>query len=137
MNNTRFSTALHILTLLAYKSDERLNSDFIASSININPVLVRKEIQSLIAANLVTSKKGKLGGVQLTRPSEDIFLSEIYEAIKQTDVLGKVHQNLNELCPIGQQMNRNLNELHRQTDQIVTRHLETKSLSQFLTEFTL
>ncbi|RYG26691.1 MAG: transcriptional regulator, partial [Chitinophagaceae bacterium] len=38
MNNTRFATVIHILTLLAKSRDQWLSSDRIANSISINPV---------------------------------------------------------------------------------------------------
>lgn len=39
MNNTRFATIVHILTLLAKFPDQWLNSDWIAESISINPAI--------------------------------------------------------------------------------------------------
>ncbi len=47
MNNARFQISVHILTLLAKAEGEALSSELIAGSININPVLVRKEISVL------------------------------------------------------------------------------------------
>ncbi|MFC3160874.1 hypothetical protein ACFOEQ_22685 [Chryseobacterium arachidis] len=44
MNNTRFATAIHIMTLLAESPQEWLTSEWMAGSININPVIVRKEL---------------------------------------------------------------------------------------------
>lgn len=44
MNNTRFATAIHIMTLLAESPQDWLTSEWIAGSININPVIVRKEL---------------------------------------------------------------------------------------------
>ena len=52
MNNTRFATAIHILTLLDKNSDAWLTSEWIAGSININSAIVRKEI---IAAGIYTN----------------------------------------------------------------------------------
>jgi Predicted transcriptional regulator len=59
MNNTRFATAVHIMTLLAKFSQEWLTSEFIAGSINVNPVIVRKEIGVLKEAGLIISRQGK------------------------------------------------------------------------------
>lgn len=44
MISGKFAISIHILTLLAKFPDVYLSSEFIASSINLNPVLVRKEI---------------------------------------------------------------------------------------------
>lgn len=89
MNNTRFATVIHILTLLANFPDEWLSSDLVAGSININPVIVRKELGVLQSAGLVVSRKGKDGGSKLKKASEDISLSEVYLSVKNSDVLGK------------------------------------------------
>ena len=67
MNNTRFATAVHIMTLLAKSPQEWLTSDWMASSINVNPVIIRKEISVLREAGLIISRQGKEGGSQLKK----------------------------------------------------------------------
>jgi len=47
MISGKFAVTLHILTLLSKFPGEFLSSEFIASSLNINAVLVRKEIANL------------------------------------------------------------------------------------------
>lgn len=61
MNNTRFATAIHIMTLLAKSPQDWLSSEWIAGSIHVNPVIVRKEISVLREAGLIVSKQGKEG----------------------------------------------------------------------------
>ena len=51
--NSRFSTAVHILTLLASMPGERLTSEFIAASVGTNPVVIRRQLASLREAGLV------------------------------------------------------------------------------------
>ena len=92
MNNTRFATAIHILTLLSHQKDEWLRSEWIAGSINVNPVVVRRELSVLNEAGLVISRKGKVGGVTLAKSSEEITLDLVYLAVKNTDVLGKKYK---------------------------------------------
>lgn len=59
----RFAISMHILTLLAKANGEWLPSDLLAGSININPVLVRKELINLRNKGLVVSREGKYGEV--------------------------------------------------------------------------
>ena len=40
--NSQFAVAVHILTLLARKSDEHVKSSCIADSVNTNPVVIRR-----------------------------------------------------------------------------------------------
>lgn len=135
MNNTRFATAIHIMTLLADHPEDWLGSDYIAGSININPVMVRKEIGVLTQAGLVTSRRGKEGGTQLSRPSDKITLDEIFEAVKNSEILGKKNQNPNPKCPIGRQINHQLDVLSQETENLVTSFLKNKTLAEFSHQF--
>ncbi|MFD2100790.1 Rrf2 family transcriptional regulator [Flagellimonas iocasae] len=134
MNNTRFATALHILTLLADSKDEWLSSEWIAGSININPVVVRKELSVLNEAGLVISRKGKTGGTTLAKSSRDITLDMIYLAVKNSDVLGKRNKT-NPKCPIGKDINLKLDGLFTKIDQSVVDELKGKTLEGFVAEF--
>lgn len=135
MNNTRFATAIHILTILAAQPDEWLSSEYIAGSINVNPAIIRKELSILNNIGLVISKKGKEGGVQLGKPSDKIFLSDIYLAVKNSEALGKKNQNPNAACPIGRQINTKLGKLFIETDQLILEDLRSKTLAMFFEEF--
>ncbi|MEG2309638.1 Rrf2 family transcriptional regulator [Chryseobacterium sp.] len=135
MSNTRFATAIHIMTLLAKCQEEWLTSDWIAGSININPVIVRKELGILRDANLVVSKQGKVGGSQIASDPSKIKISDIYKAVKNSEVLGKKNQNPNPICPIGKDINENLKNLFVETDQIVINFLGNKNLKEFSDQF--
>lgn len=135
MNNTRFATAIHIMTLLAKSPQDWLSSEWIAGSININPVIIRKEISVLREAGLIVSKQGKEGGSQLSKNAELISISEIYSVVKNTDVLGKKNQNPNPACSVGREINNHLNDLFIETDQLVLNFLGNKSLQEFCDQF--
>ena len=135
MSNTRFATAIHIMTLLARDPQEWLISDWIAGSINVNPVIVRKELGHLKKAALVESRQGKDGGVRISKKAEDISVAEIYEAIKSAEILGKKNQNPNPLCAVGKDINKNLNLLFSETDSLVQQFLSKKKLSDFTNQF--
>ena len=135
MNNTRFATAVHIMTLLAKSPQEFLTSEWIAGSINVNPVIVRKEISVLREAGMIVSRQGKVGGTQLAKSADAITISEIYRAVKNTEVLGKKNQNPNPACSVGKEINTHLNTLFEETDQLVTNFLGDKSLQEFTDQF--
>ncbi|TCV09903.1 BadM/Rrf2 family transcriptional regulator [Sphingobacterium alimentarium] len=135
MNNTRFATSVHILTLLALKPEEWLSSEFIAGSININPVIVRKEIIFLSGAGLIQTKKGKDGGAKLNRPASLIYLSEILEIVHYSDMLGRKNLNTNPQCFIGSQINERLDSLFKRTDLLIKESLGKQSLADFLNQF--
>jgi len=135
MNNTRFATAVHIMTLLAKSPQEWLTSEWIAGSINVNPVIVRKEMSVLREAGLIMSRQGKEGGSQLAKNAELISISEVYKAVKNTEVLGKKNQNPNPACNVGKEINVHLNTLFEETDQLVVNFLGDKSLKEFADQF--
>jgi Rrf2 family protein len=135
MNNTRFSTALHIMTILGSKPEEWHTSDWLAGSINVNPVIVRKEISVLREAGLVESKKGKEGGTRLGKNLNQITIAEIYRAVKNSEILGRKNQNPNPKCEIGKEINQNLDILFSETDDLVVSFLKNKSLKSFIEQF--
>lgn len=135
MSNTRFATAIHIMTLLAKDPQQYLTSDWLSGSININPVIVRKELGNLKKAGIVESRQGKDGGVRIGKNAEEINVAEIYIAIKNSEVLGKKNQNPNPLCSVGRDINKNLNLLFSETDDLVFQFLKNKKLSDFTSQF--
>ncbi len=135
MNNTRFATAIHILTLLAAEPEKWLSSEYIAGSININPVMVRKELSVLVDAGLVNTKKGKEGGAQLAKASKKILLSEIYMAVIHGEILGRKNTNTNSNCPIGKQINNHLTTLFSDMEKKNIKLLKKRTLADFLHKF--
>ena len=135
MNSGRFSISLHILTLLDSSPDELISSEYLAGSININPVLVRKEISNLKTRGLVASKEGKNGGFSLAKPSKQILLSDIYEAVRQAPILGKTKNDPNPKCPVGKQINKHLDDLFEDAEQVLIKNLSKTTLADFTKKF--
>lgn len=132
--NGKFPIAIHIMTLLCYQA-EQLSSDFIAGSLNVNSVLVRKALKELIAGGLVISKEGKNGGYQLSRPATDIQLSEIYRSVQQNALLGTTRNLPNPDCPVGRQIAGQLDQLYHEVDAALQKKLAQKSLQTFCNQF--
>ncbi|WP_143307390.1 Rrf2 family transcriptional regulator [Chitinophaga vietnamensis] len=135
MNNGRFPISLHILTLLARANGELLSSDYIAGSINCNPVLVRKEISNLRNRGLVESKEGKNGGATLAKPANHIQLSEVYHAVQQASLLGNSRNTPNPDCAVGKQINAHLESLYAEIESALVRKLDKLTLADFSRQF--
>jgi Rrf2 family protein len=133
--NSRFAISVHILSLLARAEGELLSSDYIAGSININPVLVRKELINLRNHNLVASREGKNGGSFLGKPAGSITISEIYKAANSSALLGQLKNRPNQQCPIGKQITKQLDQLSEGAEEAVLRHLKKVSLKNFIRSF--
>lgn len=113
-----------------------MSSEWIANSININAVIVRKELGMLQEQGLVISRKGKDGGSQLAKPSTVVMLSDIYALVKNAAILGKKNQNPNPKCPVGKEMNNKLDLLSTEMDALVMESLKkNKSLADFSKQF--
>lgn len=135
MNNGRFATALHILVLLEKAKGELLSSDYLAGSININPVLVRKELVNLRNCGLVNSKEGKNGGSALAVAAKEITLASVYESVKQISLLGHQKNMPNPKCPIGKDINQHLNNLYDDTEKVLIAQLGKQTLADFSQKF--
>lgn len=136
MVKTKFSIALHIMTLLSIYKDEWLTSAWIAASLNMNPVLVRKEIAILKENGLIDSKEGKNGGVRILKDAKNIKLSDIFNSVKGEDnVLSLLKNTPNPDCVVGKQINQNLKSLLNTIDKAVSDALEKQTLENFKNQF--
>jgi len=135
MNNSRFPISLHILTLLDDANGTVVSSEYLAGSININPVLVRKEIMNLRKHGFVDSKEGKGGGSFLAKSAEDINLGEVYKAVKNSNILGQSKNEPNPKCPVGRQINQHLNTLYDDAEKALIENLSRQTLADFALKF--
>jgi len=133
MDNVQFATATHILTLLTV-TEGFVPSAYLAGSININPVMVRKALSTLRAHGLVETKEGKGGGAILAKPANKILLSDVYHAVNSTPLLGKANRP-NPVCLVGKQINDHLIELYTQADNALISKLSTITLADFVKKF--
>ena len=70
--SSRFTIAIHILACIHTFGDTyKVTSEFLASSVNVNPVVIRKLLIQLKAAGLVQVTRGS-GGAHIAQPLEAI-----------------------------------------------------------------
>jgi len=135
MISGKFAISIHILTLLAKFPDDYLSSEFIASSINLNPVLVRKEIANLKKNQIVMSKEGKNGGTKLNILPSKVTLKQIFESTFEEISLGFSKNEPNPKCPVGKEINKNLSTLYTTLNDSVMKQLEATTLEEFANKF--
>ena len=74
--SSRFTIAVHILICIeTFKDDYKITSDFLASSVNVNPVVIRRLLQQLKKADIINVKRGS-GGAYIEKPLDEI--KELY-----------------------------------------------------------
>ena len=72
--SSRFTIAVHVLIAIeTFKNDRKVTSEFLASSANVNPTVIRRLLQQLKKADIVTVKRGS-GGADIERPLTEITL---------------------------------------------------------------
>lgn len=99
--NSRFAVSVHILTYLAYQKDRAVPSAEIASSVDTNPVVIRRLLSALVKARLVTATKGAAGGFALASTAENISLLDVYRAVEPKPNHGMRAFAPNHRCPVG------------------------------------
>lgn len=100
--SSRFSVAVHILSLIATSTNVPCTSEWIAGSVNTNPVIIRRVTGQLKKAGLVNVRPGT-GGAYLIKDPADITLLAIYHAVEVVEEgqLFHVHEEPNPECPVG------------------------------------
>lgn len=100
--SSRFSVGIHILSLIEFNREGISSSDFLASSVNTNPAVIRKLMGMLKKAGLVEVHPG-IAGAKLAKKMSEITLLDVYKAVNvvQDNELFGMHENSNPDCPVG------------------------------------
>lgn len=110
---SKFTIGIHIITAIDYFKDmDRVNSEFLAGSIGVNPVIVRTVISQLREAGIVQTQRGS-SGAELTKKLDEITLYDIYKAVGSVDTeegLFHFHEQPNPDCPVGRNIHRVLDQ---------------------------
>ena len=102
----RMPVAVHIMLCIAkFDGVFKTTSTFLASSVNVNPVIIRKTLGQLKAAGLVEVAAG-VGGAKLTKAPQDITLRDVFQAVEEDEDLFHIQDNPNPKCPVGRNIHR-------------------------------
>ncbi|MDO7905700.1 Rrf2 family transcriptional regulator [Paenibacillus sp. JX-17] len=127
--STHFSVSIHCLLLLSMQMPERITSAVIASSINTNPVVVRRTMAYLKKAGMVTSSPGTRG-FYLAMPSDQINLAMVYRATKDQGPLFSIHSDTNQNCEVGRSIDQLLSGIYGLAENKVLQFFETVTLQE-------
>ncbi|RYL87549.1 Rrf2 family transcriptional regulator [Sporolactobacillus sp. Y61] len=131
MINSRVAVAIHTLALIASRPHDDLPSDYIASSVNTNPVVIRRILGMLRKAGLIRTSVGKAGAALRKSPSE-ISLLDVYRAVEPSSELFAVHANPNPHCPVGKGINAVLEEAFHGAQSALEKKLKAQSIQNIL-----
>ena len=110
--SSRFTIAIHIFSCInTFEKEHKITSDFLAGSVNVNPVIIRKLLSQLKAAGLVNVQRGS-GGASIAKSLEEITFLDVYNAVECIDdgELFHFHENSNQECPVGRNIHRILDD---------------------------
>ncbi|WP_018142974.1 Rrf2 family transcriptional regulator [Alloscardovia criceti] len=110
--SSRFTIAIHIFSCIEYfQSAHKITSEFLADSIQVNPVIIRKILAQLKKAGLVNVARGA-GGATSAKPVADITLFDVYQAVDSVEngELFHFHDNPNPQCPVGRNIHNALDD---------------------------
>ena len=135
--SSRFTIALHILICIEeFKNDYKITSDFLASSINVNPVIIRRILQKLKSAGIITVARGNVGNIEINRDLKDITFYDVYKAVDCVDDEGlfHFHENPNPLCPVGRNIHNVLDKRLDVIQQAMENEMKKSTLADIINE---
>lgn len=133
--SSRFSVAVHILSLLEISKIERLTSEFIASSVNTNSVVVRRIMGMLNKAGIITTSPGVAGAV-ISRPISQITLLDVYLAVEadHQDPLFSIHNKPNPNCLVGKNIQYTLEQRFTQAQRAMENELANVTIEEVVSD---
>ena len=148
---SKFTIAVHtLLCINRFSNETKVTSNFIANSVNVNPVIIRNILGELKSADLVNVEAG-VGGATIKKELSKITLLDVFNAVNSLDGnLFSFHDNPNKECPVGNNIHNILdkrldvaqkameNELSKVTLQMLVDDLEkaeNDNMNNFINNF--
>lgn len=135
--NSRMTVALHVLAyILSAERNGRgpVTSERIASSVNTNPVVIRRILGLLRRAGLVHSRRGAGAGWTLARRPESITLLDVHRAVEDGPLFPLHPSTPNQRCPIGRGIQPALRRVYGNLEEQLRRELARTTVNQVLAE---
>lgn len=134
--SSRFTIAVHMLTCMeTFKEEYKITSDFLAASINVNPVIIRRILSQLKDAGLIEVKRGT-GGAAVIKPLEEITFLDIYRAVEciEENTLFHFHENPNPDCPVGRNIHNILDDKLLRVQEAMERELKAITMADVMAD---
>lgn len=137
--SSRFTIAIHIFACIStFEKERKVTSDFLASSVKVNPVVIRRILVQLKAAGLVNVQRGA-GGATIVRPLEEINLLDIYKAVEcvEDGALFHFHEKPDRECPVGRNIHNVLDEKLERVQKAMECEMESITLADIIKDLEL
>ncbi|MGI6000018.1 transcriptional regulator [Lachnoclostridium sp. An131] len=134
--SSRFTIAIHMLACMeAFKGEYKVTSEFLASSINVNPVIIRRILSQLRDAGIVEVRRGT-GGAAPAKPLQEITLLDVYRAVDcvEEKALFHFHENPNMSCPVGRNIHNILDDKLLRAQEAMEWELQAVTLADLMAD---
>ncbi len=134
--SSRFTIAVHVLICIeTFKNDHKVTSEFLASSVNANPVVIRRLLQQLKKAGIVSVTRGS-GGTDIEKPLHEITLFDVYDAVECVEDGGlfHFHENPNPLCPVGKNIHSILDTRLEQIQKAMEHEMKSVTIQDIIND---
>lgn len=134
--SSRFTIAIHMLACMeVFKEGYKITSDFLASSIQVNPVVIRKLLSQLKDAGLIEVKRGP-GGATIARPLDEITFFDVYRSVDciEDNTLFHFHENPNLKCVVGKNIHNILDDKLVRIQDAMERELRSITLADVIAD---
>ena len=134
--SSRFTIAIHVLICIeTFKNDYKVTSDFLASSVNVNPVVIRRLLQQLKKAGIVHVIRGS-GGTDIAKSLDKITLLDIYNAVEcvEEGQLFHFHENPNQFCPVGKNIHTILDEILEKIQEAMEKEMKSTTIQDVIND---
>ncbi|WP_294160791.1 Rrf2 family transcriptional regulator [uncultured Selenomonas sp.] len=135
--SSRFTIAIHVLTCVVVLDGQMpMNSETIAGSVGVNPVVVRNIFRQLKKADLIVVQRGGNGGVKLARDAKDITLFDVYQAVDAVadGKLFHFHENPNAACPVGRNIHHVMDGRLREIQEAMEQQMARLTLADIIAD---
>lgn len=131
--NSVFASAVQILCVLARRPQGEATAEDVSRSLPTNPVVVRRILKQLAGAGLVEIRRGRHGGVALSRDAEAISLREIRSAVDEGGIFA-LRERGNPRCPVSRAMPAALGAIFAEAENAVDRSLGVRTLASIVAQ---
>jgi Rrf2 family protein len=135
--SSRFTVAVHILSLVTIENSTLCTSEWIAESVNTNPVVIRRVMGKLKNAGLIQVRRGT-GGATLQKSLNEITLLDVYRAVEVVEEgeLFQFHEKPNPNCPVGANIQAVLELILNRAQEAMERILGEVTMEELVTVLT-